>query len=414
MEGENQVRELLRKNIGIKVISVLIAVFFWIFVINTENPSKTRSLSIPLNLENIETLEQKGLFLRNNYKTNMDIEVRGREEVLNNIKDSDFYAVIDFSNIDSAEDKTVSIDGPHFDVKGVYLVGEIQDYINIELEKISENTFSVEVILEGQLKDGYKIIGTIKKPETIKLRDVESLINTADSIKAVVDINDLNRDITVKEDCKVYNKNGEEIVVLGKGLNVEVTIKVAKEVPITFISSGEPADDYFEKERDINPKIALITGAPEVLDKIKKLEIQPVDINNIKQSINEKRKIVLPEGVSLFDTPEEANVTINIEKLAEKEFTFTKDNVEIVNTVGDGSLIYEIIRSDSSSDSKVILKGKQDQLQNISISSLKPSINVEGLDEGIHKLDVYIVLPYSIEMEKGAVVEVKIEAVEQQ
>lgn len=393
--------KVLRKDISIKAVSIFMAVLFWFYVLNVDNPYVLRRIPIQLKVENENALQEKGLVLKSKYNTTIEITVRGREEIINSLNASDFIAVLDFSKVKSADDKTIRIDGPYHNIRDITIPVVSPRFINIELEKIKKNSFPVEIKLEGSLKENYKILNMKVTPENVTFEDVESLIKTIGSVKAVVDINGLDRDLDRKIECKVYNKEGKEITALSKDLTVNLKLEVAKEVPITLVVNGNPARDHVEVLRAINPQRALIKGPPEILDRIYELKTEPVNIDNITQSINTAGKIKLPEGVILVNTPKEVAVNVEVEKLVNKEFTVAKSDINVFNT---GLMGYEIM----TENVVVTVKGKKVDVESLSLSSLKPSIDIGELKEGTHRVSLNIYVPTTCELVGEYDVEVKI------
>lgn len=397
--------EPLKNNITIKIISVLIAVLFWLYVINLENPVSSTKFTVPLKVENESSLLEKGLVLKNRYQTTVDINVRGRKEQIDKLRSNDFEAKIDFSKVKSVDDTVVKVDGPYHNINNIKAELTSPGEIRIDLEKIQNRQFSVNVETPGTLKPNYSLIKVTPSPNVISLEDKESLINSVASVKAIVDISDIDRDTKISNvPCKVYNKKGVEIPELGKNLSIDVTLEVAKEVPITPVIKGKPHADYVEIGRNFSPLKALIAGPPSVVSKISELKTEPVNIDNIDKNTSISGLIKLPEGVSLVDTPKEVMVNIVVEKLVEKEFNILKDNIALLNGETDGSLNYEI----KTESVTVVIKGMQADLNNLSENSFNPVASVEGLKAGTHKVPLDINLPSSVKLVKQQNIEVKI------
>jgi YbbR domain-containing protein len=404
MEGEGQMNDLLKKDIVIKIVSVLLAILLWLYVLNIDNPYKNKPLTIPIKVENINTLQEKGLALKNdNFTRNVEVIIRGREEVLNKISPGDFQAILDFSKVKSVDDKTLKIDFI-YDIDDITITVMIPRSVNIELEKIEKKAFPLQVELTGQPKENYKIINMTQVPESVTLEDVESVINQVASVKSFIDISNLDDDKTVKQECKVYDKNGKEITKLSKNLSVEVKLEVAKEVPVNLVVTGKPAQDYLEGEKKISPEKVLIAGPKEIVSGIAGLKTEPVSIENSRENVSTKTAISLPEGVRLVNSPKEVLVNITIESLVNKSFTIAKDDIAILNFSDEELLDFEIV----TESVEITLKGKQADLQNISAARMKPSIDVGGLEEGTHSVPLNIELPAGVRLLEKRNIEVKI------
>ena len=310
--------ELLKKDIIIKIFSVLFAVLLWLYVLDNANPIKLKVLNVPLTVLNENTLMEKGIELKNkNYPKTISVTVKGRDEELKKVEADDFEAVLDFTRVKAAADKELAVVGPRYSGKSDITIGLVKpSVISLEMEKIQKNQFHVDIVTSGDLKQGYKIVKITTVPENISLQATDSLIKSVAAIKVVVDVGNLGRDLAVKKDCKVYNKKGAEIPVLSKNLSADIKIEVAKEVPVVVVVKGKPAKNFTDAARKVKPSTVLITGTPDVLAKISELKTEPIDIENSSGTVDTTRLIKLPEGVKIYGTAQEVAVSVVIEQLS--------------------------------------------------------------------------------------------------
>lgn len=400
---------LLRKDITLRTISVLLAVFLWLFVLNTANPIKNRTLNIALNVINESTLQDKGIVLKNkNYTRSILVTVRAREEIINKLSETDFTATLDFSRVNSADDKLLTVTdisyiGPE-DKNNIMIVEVKPAAVNIDLEKRVQNLFHVEVAATGNLKDNYKIVRITATPESVAIRDVDSLVKTVASVKAVVDVTGLDRDKVFTSNCRVFSKSGDEISSLSKNLNVDIKVEVAKEVSVTPVVKGKPAANFIYGNSSVKPNKVLISGPPEVVSKIDELKTEPVDIENASQNVNLNKLIVLPAGVKLVNSPQQVEVNVGVEQLLTKDLSVTKNDVNFINTEIDNSLQYEV----TSPDLMVTVKGEKAVLDKLDVAALKPIVDVNGLREGTYKLPLKVTLNGTAKLMQDYTVDVKV------
>ena len=405
MEGEGQVRDIFKKDITIKISAVLIAILFWLYVYNYSNPFTTTTFrNIPLKIENQAFLTDNGYIIKNNYKSSIDITIRGRQDAIDKVRSTDFEAVLDFSQIKSLSDTSIKISYPYCSQKDVVIESFQPGTIDIQLARNKSNNFPVELVNDITMKPGYKLLKTVMNPDTITIVNEEALIDSVGSIKAVLDIKDLDRNVVKKVDCKVYNKDGKEITGMSRNLSVEVSVEVAKEVPVTIVTKGKPAADYVETLRLVTPDKVLITGAPELLAHIVDLKTEPIDIDNIKQNLTVTPVIKLPQGIKFAETQKDIIVSMTIEKLSLKDMSVSINDIRLINTSVDGSLNYEIL----TESIPLQLKGRISDLDGIRLDTMVPSLDAAGLTEGTHKLPLSIILPSQVKLMQDAFVEVKV------
>lgn len=399
-------KDLLKKDLNIKIISVLAAILFWLYVYNvSDNPYKTKIFyNVPLKVENEDTLQDKNLVIKNNYRRNIDITIRGRQSFLDKVRESDFEAILDFSRVTSPDDTTVEISEPECTQKDVNIENWSPGKIDIVVARIKNNTFQIEITPNVTLKPGYKILDITPAVDSVTLEGEEAQIDSVDLVKGNLDIKDLDRDVTKRVELKVFNKDNQEIASLSRNLYVEVKVAVAKEVPLNLVVTGTPNEDYVEVSRSVSPDKVRITGTPEALAAVSSLNTEPVSIDGIKQNVNTTGVIKLPNGITLADQPKEVTVNITVEQLILKDFAIDKGAVGIKNTNNDAALSYEI-KTDSAG---IQLKGRASVLNTLDIGSLQPAVDVSGLAEGTHKVPLNISLPPQVKLMSEVLVEVKV------
>lgn len=396
---------LFKSNLKTKIAAVLIAIIFWLYVSNSSNPFTDKTFyNVPVEVKNENFLIDNGYILKNTYRNSIDVTIRGRKEVVDKIRASDFEASLDFSQIRSVNDKKLMITEPICTQKNVNIVSYSPTAIDIQLARNKSGTFPVEVKSNITMKPGYVLLDTTVSPDTMPIFGEESIIDSVGSIKANLEVKDLDRDTTKQLQCKVYNKEGKEISSLSSDLKVSVKLTVAKEIPVSLVTSGRLAADYVEISREIDPAMALITGPVDTLANISAIKTEQVDIDKISSNFTASVPLVVPEGATLVNTPKDITVNIYVEKLILRDIELVKNDISILNATNDGSLLYEI------KTEKLLLqfKGKQADVNAIKLDSLKPAVDVAGLLEGTHKLPLNITIPSQVKLMQKMTVEVKI------
>ena len=405
MEGKDQVKDLLKKDITVKILSVLIAVIFWLFVYNTSNPFTDRTYSVPVRIVNQDYPDQNGYIIKNINTSNIDVTVRGRKEVLDEVRASDINVSLDLSQIKSVNDRKLELNPPELDKRDVKIISYTPATVDIILVRNKSGTFPVELKPNITMKPGYVLLKTTVTPDTLPIYNMEeSVIDSIDKIVASLDVKNLDRDTTKEVKCVVYSKDGKEIKDLSDGLKVNVKLEVAKEVPVYLVTRGKLADDYIETLRVIDPVKVLLTGPADVLGNIEEIKTEQVDIDKITSNFTASVQLIVPEGAELYNTPKNITVNINVEKLVTKNIELLKDDISVLNANNDGSLTYGI----KTEKLTVQIKGRQSDVNAVKKENMKPAVDVSGLKEGTHKLPLSIILPSQVKLMQQHEIEVEI------
>ncbi len=394
-----------RRDMKTKIISILIAVFAWLFVTNATNPFVSRTFyNIPVTIINEDYLEENNYTLKNTLRNYIDVTIRGRQNAVDKVRSSDFMVSLDFSQITSVNNRRLVVPEPECLVKDVTIESYTPSAIDIQLARNKTGTFAVELEPNITMKSGYVLLNTTMSQETIQIFGEETLIDSVDSIKAKLELKDVDSDMTSQVQCNVYNKAGKEITSLSKDLKVNVKIEVAKEVPVALVTRGRLAADYVETLRVIDPVRVLVTGPVENLESLREIKTEQVDIDGLDSNFTTSIPLVVPEGVKLVNSPSEITVNISVEKLAVRTIEFGSADVNILNANNDGTLVYEIITD------RFLLqfKGRQTEVDAIRITDLRPAVDVSDLGEGTHRLRLNIKAPNQAKLVQQVNADVKI------
>jgi len=410
MEGEKQVNELLKKDITVKIISIIFAIILWYNVVDkNSNPIYPTSISVPLEVVNKGSLNNKKIELKDtDIPSTVRLTVRGRKDKLEAMRQFDFKATIDLSEINSVNDKELKVkvipNNPEITIESVE-----PETVTLSLEKIIQKYFKVGVKTDGTLKKNYQISSTKVVPDSVFVDGSESIIKSIASVKAEVDINNLDRKLTIEKECKFYNDKGEDISSSVTGnVTVTIQIEVAKEVKVIPSVEGTPAKNYVYSDLQALPDKILVTGPADALASISEIKAKPVNINGMTSSSTIKSNLILPKDISTNDNNTDVNIFVIIEKEGHKDFTVSKENISVTYPDNIESPRYSIVPKSVP----ISLKGKTADLAKIDINNLKPSINISELADkpaGVYKVPLRLSLPANVVATNKYEIEVQVQ-----
>lgn len=307
----------------LRLLSVLIAVVLWVYVVNAQNPEMKRDFeNIPVTLQNIDLLTNHGLVISSDNANITTVKLKGKQEEINKIQRNDIEAIADLKNVTKKMEPgkvTIPVKVMVLSSEGVQVVGKNNYSINIELDKFAQVQKSVEVSFVGE--DNKDIKHEVKsiKPNTVTLSGPEKLISKIDSVKVSVDVTNVQREISVIKKFKIFTKtnidltNDKRIVKDAQSAQIEVDYNRFKTVPVMLKVEGTPAKGYKISNENVEPDSIIIFGHTSQVEKVNEIFTKKINISGLKQGVEKDLEPIIPVGVKT-DFMDNIKARIIIEK----------------------------------------------------------------------------------------------------
>lgn len=296
------------------ILSVLLAIVMWAFVITSTNPSVSRTFrNLPILIEHKDELEAKGYTITGLDEIgNVNIKVEGSRSKIIGIKQNDIQASIDVLNVkEGIQSVDVKVDAP----SGVNIAQIDPNVININVQKIVEKTIPVNLVIKDSLKDGKSVEVNEQSLKDIKVKGPASEINKIDRVDAIIDDANYLDGKMHNLDINVLDKAGKEVTNVEKSsddINVSFTVSETKTVNIKLTTYGEVSDGYEIKNAIVSPSSCVLKGNGQVLKEIDEVKTFPVNVSSLKSNKTGEVRLNLAEGVTLYDGSDPVNYKIEL------------------------------------------------------------------------------------------------------
>lgn len=405
-------KEKLINNLGIKILSICLAAFFWIVIVNIDDPVKTRTFSnVPVQVINESTLTSKNKAYDILSGDMVDFTVTGKRTQLEKLKKSDFIVTADLSQLTPPFD-TIKINVECTKYSDLEIsMGKVST-MKISLEDIISEQFSVKVVTSGNPAPGYAADKTEVSPVLLKVSGAESIVQEIADVKVLVDISGVSEDVTKIVVPKAYNEKGIEIdssklTFSYHEIKVTVSILETKTIPVVLTQTGEVAYGYQLEDVAYEPQEIEIKGSSSMLNKITSIPIS-VDINELREDKEytiSVREILEEYNVSVVDSDmENIVVKVTVQKLIEKTFSVSKNDI-IIDNLSEG-LTSEF--ADDGLSYTIKLMGIEEDINNLTAASLTPRIDLRGLGVGRYEVELKVVVPDTIKVLSASTVTVRL------
>ncbi|MDF2656885.1 MAG: hypothetical protein K0R19_3359 [Bacillota bacterium] len=364
---------MLNNNNFYKIISVVLALALWVYVIQAENPMQTKTISdVTVQLLNEESLTARGLALSGEATYTVDVKIQAKKSELSSISAADLIANADLFGYSMGKNYIpVTVSAP----EGVTIQDIKPIKINVVIEERVEVAKPIKVNFVGQFENGMEAGQVTTQPEEILVSGAKSEVGAVSHIQADVNTSKLTADgVTIQTKAVAVNSAGDvvqNVRLSSPFIDVSAKLSSVAEVPLNVEIIGSVAPIYEVTAMDLPEKVK-IKGSVQDLAKITSLTAAPIDISSVASTSKLPLDITLPEGVEFASGYENMSVGITIRPVATKEFTYTSDEILMEGIEGASNI------SITTPEIKVTVSGSEDVIAGLLKSDLVPYLVLDA------------------------------------
>jgi len=374
-------KEKMTRNIGLKILSIVLAAFLWLIITNVDDPIIERDFTnIPVKIINKEAVESLDLVYDIVEGETIDFSFAARRSIADKLSSTDFTVTADFSKLSDVNAVSIEIEPP--DGEDITITDGLYQVMKVNLEELVEKNFKVNVVQEGTPEEGYYVYE--KSANTIiKVSGPKTKIESIAQIVAEVDVSGMAGTFKTPEQPKALDEEGNVIddsnlEFSTQWITITMNMYKTKMIDLLIDTSGHPATGYVMTGMDYEPKTIEVAGEDKDLQVIQSLTVTE-DLADAAENIEKEVNIEdqLPDGLILVGDNKTATVNIGIEKAATKEFLISTDQIEIRNKPADLEAVFVGILPVS-----VLVSGPAEEMKDLSLNNLKPYIDMAGSTGG--------------------------------
>jgi len=379
-------KEMLTRNIGIKILAVILAAILWLVINNIEDPLTEKDFhDIPVKRLNEQAIKSKNQDYQVTDGDKIDITILARRSIADSLKESNFIATADLSKVTDMDTITIVTSCPGYE-DDVIIKKTSHQVMKITREEVVEKRELVKVKVKGEPADGFYVA---KKASNtlVTVSGPRSKIERIKEIIAEVDVTGEAEAGTFKtyETVKVVDEEGKEIdkshlTFSQEMVPISIEIYPTKIVDVVVVAVGKPADNYYMTNIEYGPKEIEIAGKSEIIEKIESLTVT----ENIEGATSDIKKEInlsdhLQPGLIIVEDDDTAFINITIEKAETRRVTIKTDDIIIKNKPA------LTVKIQSTGPIIVELSGPGSELEKITAKSVKPYIDLNNYTYGSYE-----------------------------
>ena len=405
--------KLFQSKWSIRIISLVLAITLYLFVNIEANTAQNESRVDPGTASEVQVLDDVPLDIKIDAEQYVVSGVPEEVSVTLEGKNSVIAPIARLMNFKVEVDLTEYGEGEHtVELQAEGLPDNVTAYIepkelDVQIEKRAVQEFGIDIdfVNLDKIPVGYEIGEPELTPGSVTIVSSEANIEQIAMVKVFIDVRDIKESIRNRElPVAVYDAQGNDLSVRVEPATVSVSLPVerpSKTVSLDIATKGELPDNL-EIENMETPDEIEIFGQKEILNEMDEISTKELDLSEIEESGTIELELDFPEGV----IANEEVVELELEVTESKEFKGIPITIEGMDEAN------VTFGSPRSGEIDIVATGSNKLINDLKKTDVSASINLNGLTEGEHDIDITLQGPDNIELEPStakATVTVEIE-----
>lgn len=370
------------------ILSVLIAIAFWVYVDTVEGNTITNTF-YNVQVEYIgesDTLPSRGLMLAQGETVEMDIELRGLRSVISGLSSADLRIQVDLSNITAVGTYPLSYDLLLPDTVGradVTIEKASRSTITVRVVELYKKSIPVNVSFTGDVAENYHYEDSEKiYRQEITISGLEEEVDRISEAYIEIDLNGTNASISGMYTYVFRDEQGNTISdpgsvrVSDKRIPVSLPVYEIKTIPLVVRFSEAPGSELVNVEHNLSVDTIQVavqtTGDSSDTADMTELVLGVVDLREYLSDTEIVYDIVVPEGCKILSGETKATLTLRFSGLKTVSFTIPVSAVE-VRGLADGLIFNPLSGSDYV---QVIVRGPADDMEKLTAEDIHLAVDL--------------------------------------
>ena len=399
-------KNMLKNNLLMKIISLFAGVFIWIFVVYNLNPMATKSFTVPVTFINQNKLEAEGQTWVGDTPT-IELTVSARSLDIGSISAEDFVVEGDLAGLYGLNDDQKQCNILVKTIRNEDIIEKVEasaTWIYVSIEPFIERKFAIVPISDNvSLAPDYLKGKVTVSPSEITIRGRRSDVSRIYQAVVYISGQDVNEGFSETVTPILVDEKQNElkpgtdlksVAEITSTVTATVPVMLSKSLNISVKATGTPADGYYLREATPSREKINVIGPKEDLKSLSEIVLDP-DISNLSESKTETIQLAryllkVSENIKLADNEENTiTVDLDIAKKPTKLYRFDKIEMENKNPLLEYSMTKDTYEIEVEFDS--------DKVDRPQVENIRVSVNVAGLQIGevytFSKSSVNVVLP---------------------
>lgn len=306
-------------------VSLLAAICLWIYVVTVVNPDGETVISnIPVTFTGVEMLrEDQSIILADDYELTVSAHFYGKNADLKKLEQNidELQAVVDVSRVRSAKEYALSYElhWPSAVQESAFTISDMKpSAVNVAFERQIKKEIPINPDFSGvEIAEGYMLESTTFDYSAVTVEGPESVVNTIQAANVSVKRQNVDKSFSEFLSYTLVDAEGNPVDTGRLTADIdEIELSVGiikyKVVPlkVQIVDGGGATEE--DCDIRIEPASVTISGDGAVLDSVKSIVLDTIDLSKTANSKVLKLPIFIPNDAANVSGEEEATVTLKV------------------------------------------------------------------------------------------------------
>jgi len=312
----NFMRKLLDKNITLKIVSLILAVFVWVYIVIVLNPPVERTIPVQIQLINHLSLDDLGYSIVSQSATETNVRVQGTRSVISRLTENDIIATVNLAYIDAIGTRSLPINISIL-VSDVSPLSTNPLAVNITVDETITVSREIEILTTGEISGNFVIGGISVTPNFVNITGPSTVVNDV-TASVTLPLNGRVEDIYETLDIVFGSVSGREVpmqFLTFSILQAEVNAEILEVRTVPIVPN---LGEYFVHQVEIGtynlsvtPTTVTIIGSSAALEDITEISTTMIEISGSNgEGSRATASLVLPPGIRLRDEVETIEIIL--------------------------------------------------------------------------------------------------------
>ncbi|MBQ8727526.1 MAG: hypothetical protein IJY83_03435 [Oscillospiraceae bacterium] len=392
----------MRKDFGMRIISLLIALGAWFIISVSAYPTTTvtyRNIAVEVDLEGT-VAERNRLSVIDMSEQTVKATIKGQRASIGGLSSSDFVAKPEITEVNDAGEYELKLNIECKDKDADFEYTVVPDKIKVSFDKIISKSFDLTADIPNIVAaDGYLKGNAEVTTPSITITGPEERVNYITKCK-IQNLSEMqlteSQEISEGNNLVLYHNNtviSSEGLSLSKNsfaINVPVTMRRTLPLVVSFINVPENISlediEYTQSVEEIE-----VAAPPEKIENLGEIYLCTIDLRKVTPGYTVTVPLEFTEESEMENLSQVSEVTLEfpLENLTTRMITVSRNDIVIINKPAD----YDIIPATTGWD--ITFVGEADVLERLTVDDIVVQLDLSSVSSSITS-NVYIRAPIKV------------------